>query len=135
MDCRVRDRAGVLFAEPMRVEWTAVPAEQDRQQPVNQSVLLEAARMLAERARMVALAANRKGEFEQAARDLDAAIQQIKALGLDDLLVKELIDQLQGEKHVFARDLSAMDRKARHFASYSMAYSREGGRARKRGDK
>ncbi len=135
VDCRVRDRDGVLFAEPMRVEWSAVPAEQDRQQPVNHIVLLEAARMLAERARVVALAANRKGEFEQASLALDAAIHQISKLGADEAVVKELIEQLQGEKQVFAHDLSAVDRKSRHFASYSLAFSREGGKARRRGER
>ena len=131
----MRDRGGVLFAEPMRVEWSAVPAEQDRQQPVNHIVLLEAARMLAERARVIALAANRKGEFEQASLALDAAIHQISKLGADEAVVKELIEQLQGEKHVFAHDLSAIDRKSRHFASYSLAFSREGGKARRRGER
>ena len=122
----------MLFAEPMRVEWSAVPAEQDRHQPVNHIVLLEAARMIAERARVVALAANRKGEFEHAGVALDVAIQQIGALGIDDPVVRELVEQLHSEKNVFASDLSAIDRKARHFASYALAYSREGGRARKR---
>jgi hypothetical protein len=125
----------VLFAGPMRVEWSAVPAAQDRQQPVNHVVLVEAARMLAERARSLALAANRSSDFERAGLALDAAIQQLGALGIDDPIVNELIEQLQGEKHVFASDLSAIDRKARHFASYAVAYSREGGRARKRGGK
>ena len=119
----------------MRVEWSAVSAEQDRQQPVNHIVLLEAARMLAERARVVALAANRKGEFEHASLALDAAIQQISKLGADEAIVKELIEQLQGEKHVFAHDLSASDRKSRHFASYSLAFSREGGKARKKSER
>ena len=132
VDCRVRDRGGVLFAEPMRVEWSAVPAERDRQQPVNRAVLLEVARMLAERARVVALAANRKGEFKQAGLALDAAIQQIRTLGADQAAVQEIIDQLQGETQVFAEDLSPIDRKARHFASYALAYSREGGKARRR---
>ena len=135
VDCLVRDRGGVLFAEPMRVEWSAVPAEQDRQQPVNQVVLVEAARMLAERARSLALAANRNSDFDRAGLALDAAIQQLGALGIDDPIVKDLIEQLQGEKDVFASGLSAIDRKARHFASYAVAYSREGGRARKRGGK
>ena len=130
VDCRVRDRGGVLFAAPMRVEWSAVPGEQDRTQPVNHAVLLEAARMLAERARIVALAANRNGEFQQAVLALDAAIQQIRELGVHEAVVNELIEQLQGEKQVFAHDLSPIDRKARHFASYSLAFSRESGKAR-----
>jgi len=132
VDCRVRDRGGVLFAQPMRVAWSAVAAQQDRQQPVNHAVLVEVARMLAERARTLSLAANRKSDFEQAGLALDAAIQQIGALGIDDPVVKELVEQLHSEKGVFASDLSAIDRKARHFASYALAYSREGGRARKR---
>jgi hypothetical protein len=66
---------------------------------------------------------------------LDAAIQHLSALSIDDPFVKELIEQLLGEKDVFAAELTPMHRKARHFASYSMAYSREGGKARKSGGK
>ena len=135
VDCRVTDRGGVLFAEPMKVEWTAVAADKHQQQPVNQIVLLEVARMLAEGARVQALGANRKGEYEHASRALDAAANQIAQLGLDDDVAQAIVQQLLGEKHVFASHMDAMERKARHFASYSISNSREAGRARKRGDR
>jgi hypothetical protein len=51
VDCRVYDREAVLHPEPMRVKWTAAPAEQERSQPVNRDVVLAVARMLAEGAR------------------------------------------------------------------------------------
>jgi len=50
----------------MQVDSTAVPAERDRQQPVNRDVLLEVARMLAECERMRAVWANCRGGFNDA---------------------------------------------------------------------
>jgi Ca-activated chloride channel family protein len=135
VNCRVTDRGQVLFPEPMLVEWTAVPADQDRQQPANHAVLTEVARMLAERARVQALGANRKGDYQHASLALDTAAGQIGQLGMDDEVVQAIVQPLLGEKDVFASHMDPMERKSRHFASYGVAYSREAGKARKRGDK
>ncbi|MCC7178208.1 MAG: VWA domain-containing protein [Acidobacteria bacterium] len=132
VDCRVADREAVLHHEPMRVEWTAVGAEADRAQPVNRDVVLAVARMLAEGARVQALAANRRGEFRDAGAALHDAAAQIDRLGGDDTAVQAIARLLVDEERVFARRMDPMERKARHFASYQVAYSREEGKARKR---
>ena len=131
--CRVADREGVLVTAPMPVDWTAVPAEQDREQPVNRDVLLAVARMLGEGARMQALSANRRGGFDDAGRALRQAAEQIDKLGIEDEGVQAIASLLQREEGAFTRHMAAKDMKARHFAAYAATYSREpGGRARKR---
>lgn len=132
MDCRVVDREAVLHHEPMRVEWTAAGGEADRAQPVNRGVVLAAARMLAERARVQALAANRRGMFEDAGAALHDAAAQIDRLGGDDTAVQAVARLLLDEEMAFARRMAPMEMKARHFASYQAAYSREEGKARRR---
>lgn len=132
VDCRVQDREGVLHPEPMRVEWTAAPAEQERSQPVNRDVVLAVARMLAEGARVQALAANRRGMFKEAGLALQDAAQQIDRLGGDDSAVQAIARLLVDEEVAFARHMAPMELKARRFASYQAAYSREEGKARKR---
>jgi hypothetical protein len=133
LQCRVADREGGLVNAAMQVDWTAVPAEQDKQQPVNRDVLLEVARMLAECARGEALSANRRGGFDDAGRMLRRAAVQIGQLGIDDEAVRAVAELLLKEEGVFARHMAAKDMKARHFASYATAYSREpGGQSRKR---
>lgn len=131
VDCRVVDREAVLHHEPMHVEWTAVPAEQDRAQPVNRDVVLAVARMLAEGARAQALAANRRGMFKDAGAALHDAASQIDQLG-DDSAVQAVARLLLDEEVAFARHMDPVEMKARHFASYQAAYSREEGKARRR---
>ncbi len=131
--CRVTDREGVLVSAPMQVDWTAVTADRDRQQPVNRDVLLEVARMLAEGARMQAMAANRRGGFADAGLALRDAATRIERLGIEDEAVQAVAELLLKEEVAFTRHMAARDLKARHFASYAALHSREpGGRARKR---
>ena len=131
--CRVRDRDGVLVPAPMQVDWRVVSPEQDRQQPVNREVVLEVARMLAEAAREQALAANRRGGFDSAGQALRVAAHQIEALAADDESAQAIARVLLDEEDRFMSRMSAVEMKARHFASYSLSHSREpGGRAKKR---
>lgn len=131
--CRVTDREGVLVSAPMQVDWTAVTADQDRQQPVNRDVLLEVARMLAEGARMQAMSANRRGGFVDAGQALRQAVEQIEQLGIEDAAVQAVAELLLKDEVAFTRHMAAPDMKARHFASYAALHSREpGGRARRR---
>jgi Ca-activated chloride channel family protein len=132
VDCRVRDREATLHPEPMRVEWTTVAAEHERNQPVNRDVVLAVARMLAEGARAQALAANRRGMFTEASLALHDVAGQIDRLGGDDSAVQALARVLLDEEGTFARRMDPMELKMRHFASYQVAYSREEGKARKR---
>jgi Ca-activated chloride channel homolog len=132
VDCRVYDREAVLHPEPMRVKWTAAPAEQERSQPVNRDVVLAVARMLAEGARAQALAANRRGMFKEAGLALQDAAQQIDRLGGDDSAVQAIARLLLDEEVAFVRHMDPMELKKRHFASYLAARSRDEGKARKR---
>jgi len=131
--CRVRDRHGAMVPQPLQVDWSAVPADQDRRQPVDREVVLAAARMLAEAARARALALNRKGSFADAAGVLREAARQIAELGGDDEAVRAVGDLLLREEDEFAQHMDARAMKSRHMASYAVAYSRQPeGRARKR---
>jgi Ca-activated chloride channel homolog len=131
--CRVADRDSVLLPAPMQVDWTAVAADQDKEQPVNRDVLLAVARMLADGARMQALSANRRSGFDDAGRALRQAAEQIDKLGIEDEGVQAIASLLVREEGAFTRHMAAKDLKARHFAGYAATYSREpGGRASKR---
>ena len=132
VQCRVSDRDHVLFAEPVPVAWRSVPAVEDASQTVNRKVRLAVASMLAERARANALAANRHGDLEAAKRILRQMVDDLRAMAPGDQGVLALIDQLHHDEMEFGEMMSPMARKERHFAAYSMAYSREtGGTARR----
>jgi len=124
VQCRVSDRDHVLFAEPMTVDWrVAAPADNDAQ-PVNHAVVLAAATQLAERARAMALAANRRGAFDEAQRILHEMMDTLRALAPGDQAVGAVIAQLQQDEAEFAEAMSPMALKQRHFASHAVAYSR-----------
>ena len=132
LQCRVSDRDGVLPALPMQVDWAAVSEEQDRDQPVNRDVIVAVARMLAEGARLLALSENRKGGYGDARRALGSVAEQIRRLG-DDTAIREVADLLAHEEGAFSQAMAAKEMKARHYAAYKAAYSRDpGGSARKR---
>ena len=89
--------------------------------------------MLADGARTWALAANRRGGFDEAGHALKLAADRIGHLGVEDEQVQAVAELLMQESGVFARQMAPRDMKARHFAAYAATYSREpGGRARKR---
>ncbi len=131
--CRVTDREGVLINTPMQVDWTAVPTDQDRQQPISPVVVLAAARMLAETARMEAMAANRRGDLAEAGLILRGAAARIEQLAGEDEPVRAVAALLRSDEAAFTQHMAESDRKARHFATYAVLHSRApGGRARKR---
>ena len=132
IQCRVDDRGHVLNPTPIGVSWRAVAAAEDAAQPVNVAVRLAVATMLAGRARSAALSANRRGDLDGAKRILREMIDDLRALAPGDADVMLLIDQLHHDEMEFGEMMSPMARKERHFAAYSMAYSRErGGTARR----
>ncbi len=133
VQCRVSDRDHVLFAEPVSVAWRSVSAVEDASQTVNREVRLAVASMLAERARANALAANRRGDLETARRILRQVVDDLRAMAPGDKGVLALIDQLHHDEMEFGELMSPMAMKARHFASYRVAHSREeGGTARRK---
>ncbi len=133
VQCRVRDRGQVLVSEPMPVTWRAVPAVEDAGQTVNRDVRLAVASMLAQRARDLALVANRRGDFADAKRILRQMVDDLRAMAPGDKGVLALIDQLHHDELEFGEMMSPLAMKARHFAAYRIAHSREeGGTARRK---
>jgi Ca-activated chloride channel family protein len=131
--CRLVDRAGKLFPQPMLVEWTTVDTETNAAQPVNASVLVAVAEQMVARAQARALEANRKHRLEEAAEILSRAIGELRALGTGIQGIDVLIAQLEDDKPQFERVMETMDAKARHFVSYNQARGRDSeGKARRR---
>jgi Ca-activated chloride channel family protein len=130
---RLADRDGVLFPQPLPIEWQAVDEAANTAQPVNAAVIVEVARLMAERARAAALEANRRGDFAGAAAILKTAAADLRAVGAGIREVDALASELEGEQVEFNHPLAPLAMKARHFASYSHARSRgPAGKARKR---
>jgi Ca-activated chloride channel homolog len=133
VDCRVTDRDGVLFSDPMRVEWRAAHPIEEARQPVNHAVLIRVAEVLAERARATALAANRRGEFQEARHVIRNMIQHLRGLAAGSPQIQAIVAQLEEDERAMAQPMEPLARKSRHFASHAVAYSREAdGKARRR---
>lgn len=131
--CRVIDRERVLHPAPIAVTWRAVPAVEDNAQAVNHVVRLALATLLADRARVMALDANRREDFDEARRTLRVVVDDLRAMAPGDKAVLAIIDRLHHDELEFSEMMSPMARKARHFAAYSSAQSREeGGTARRK---
>ena len=118
--CRLTDRDHVLFGQPMFVDWAVVPVAENDAQPVNQAVLLAVATMLAERARGHALAANRRGAYDDARRILDEAVATLQVLAPHDVAVQRLIATLEHDRDEFAEPMSPVAMKQKHFAAYKI---------------
>lgn len=132
VDCRVTDRDGVLYQEPMRMEWRATGADANEQQPVNQAVLAAVAEVLAERARATALSANRRGNYENARSVLRDIIKHLKAIAPGNEQVLAIINRLRQDEKEMGEQMDVMALKSHHFASYSRTQSRdETGKARR----
>jgi hypothetical protein len=132
VSARLADRDHALFAQPMTIDWRAVDADANAAQPVNTDVLIQAGRLIAERARAAALDANRRGDYQEAARILKAAAASLRVLapGLREL--EALAAELEAEEPDYAVHMAPLALKARHFASYNQSVSRsETGRARR----
>lgn len=130
--CRVHDRDGVLPSMPMQVDWTAVSPDENRQQPVNRTLLLEVARMVAEAARLEALDANRRGQFTAAREAIHAAADRIAGLDSDDPDITRVAAELRMDEHAFVQHMAPLEAKSRRYLAYQRACSREDGKARRR---
>jgi Ca-activated chloride channel family protein len=124
-DCRLADRAGKLFPQPMRVEWTAVAAAEDAAQPVSAAVLIAAADLIATRARSEALEANRRGRLDDAGAILKAAAAHLRAIGNGIAEIGRIADELDRERDVMAMPMDAMALKVAYFQSYASSRGRD----------
>jgi len=131
--CRLSDRDQALVPLPLVVDWRVVaPAESDAQ-PVNEQVLVEVARHLAEQAKAMALAANRQGHYDDARRILHDMAATLRRLAPGNAEVARLAHGLEGEREFFQSAMAPLDMKRRHFAALMVAESRDPeGKARRR---
>lgn len=133
VDCRVTDRDGRLHREPIRVEWRAADTIETERQPVNYAVLVTVAGILADRARATALAANRRGQFEEARRVIRDIVEHLLGLAPGNREVLAIIDTLRREELELGHAMAPTLLKARHYASYVAERSRDAdGKARRR---
>lgn len=133
--CRLRDRGGVLFDQPLFVDWAVVSLDDDLAQLVNLDVVRAFAAALVARGQASALAHNRRGAFDEARRVMGEAIEMLRRLAPDDAVIGALVAQLAREREEFAHALPALEMKRRHFVSYSISNSRDiDGQARRRPD-
>ena len=129
---RLTDRDQALFPNPMPIEWRVVDTAEDAAQPVNIEVLIQVATLVAHRARALALEANRRGDFQAAAKILHTAAAELRALAPGEPRIEGLAGELEAETAEFAEPMSASEQKSHHFAQHLAAYSRvEGGKARR----
>jgi Ca-activated chloride channel family protein len=132
-DCRVADRDGQFCGHPMRVEWTAADMGANERQPVNQDVLVAVASVLADRARAMALAENRRGNFVEARRILRDMIEHLRGLAPGHEEVRQIVDRLEDLAMRARFSIDSRSRKEEHYALYLRGRSREpGGKARRR---
>ena len=133
VDCRVTGRDAALYQEPMRVEWRAADAKENERQPVNQVVLVTVADILAQRARATALAANRRGQFEEARRVIRDIVEHLLGLAPGNREILAIVDTLRREELELGHAMEPAMLKARHYASYVAERSRDAdGKARRR---
>jgi len=92
---RLAEGDEVAYGAPIEMTWTAVDAETDRTQPVNNSVVIAAATLLADRARAEALGLVRVGAYERAKRLLDRAVARIRAMASDLRDVQNMANRLE----------------------------------------
>jgi len=129
---RLVDRDRALFPQPMSVDWRVTDAAADAAQPVNVEVLIDVAKQLAERGRTAALAANRRGGFEEAAGILKKAAAAIRALGPDIRQIEAIAAGLDEQTEDFEVAMAPLAMKQAYFQSHAALTSRDSqGRSRK----
>ena len=113
---------------------TTVDAAEDASQPVNRSVLVTIAGLIAARAAGVALDQNRFAFYAEAEQRLRGAAQELRAMasGVEDVIA--IADRLDHEAALHSEAMSPMAMKARHYASYSASRGRDAsGKAKRTG--
>ena len=92
---RLADRDRVLYGAPMDVPWLVVDAAANRTQPVNRSVVVAAATLLAARARDEARALDRVGAPARAEAVRKRAVAKIRELAADMREVNAIANGLE----------------------------------------
>lgn len=130
---RLTDTSGVLFPQPMPVDFEVVDVVRDRAQPINVAVLVAVAQQISAMARELATKANRQGDFQGAGEVLARAAAEIRGLAPGTPGLERIARELEEQESHFVMAMSPMALKQSHFASYSERTSRDArGRARRR---
>lgn len=124
VSARLADKDQALFAQPMTIEWAAVDADANAVQVVNNDVLIQAGRLMAERARAGALDANRRGDYKDAARILKAGADGLRALAPGIRELEALAAELEADEQKHGTPMDPMAMKLSHYASYVRGTSR-----------
>lgn len=112
---RLDDRDGALPKEPRIQTWIRVSTEQAGAQIVDTEVIRPAAALDAARTRRVALELNRAGQRKESAARLAEVAAHVRGYAAGDPESLAQADRLDAEKDDYAREMSAMGMKGRHF--------------------
>jgi serine/threonine protein kinase len=109
------DRDGALSKEPWTLAWTRVTQEPLRAEVVDLEVLRPAAALDAARARRIALELNQNGRWQESASRLAEAANRLRGYAEGDPEILAEADRLDAEKADYARQMSSLGAKERHF--------------------
>jgi Ca-activated chloride channel family protein len=132
---RAIDRDGAFAAAGVgdaRLTWAWADDAANDAQPRDAEVDRAVARQYAARARQRAIRSNKSHEYGDAQWQLAATAKRIRKYAGRDPELRALVAELEGESQRFAAPMSMPDLKRAHFASASVARSRDAmGRARR----
>ncbi len=114
-----------LDGEMERLTWTYADDRTNDAQARDRDVDRAVARQFAARARQEAVQHNRQHDFVLAQKILKGTAKRIGKYADGDPMLRELVVELEGESHRFAREMAPRFLKEAHFASANMARSRD----------
>jgi Ca-activated chloride channel homolog len=125
---RVADRDGAFAAgqpaAPVTVAWRYADHAANDAQPRDRSVDRIVARLFAERARQEAVALNRGGKYDEAAKVIDGVRRRVAAYAGSDPELQGVVALLAEEKPAYAAAMPEMARKQAHYAASMSLRSR-----------
>ena len=119
---RLADRDGAFAAAeptaaPVTVAWRYADHAANDTQPRDRSVDRVVARLFAERARQEAVALNRAGRYDEAAKTIDGVRRRVAAYAGSDAELQGVAQELAEQKPAYAAAMPEMARKQAHFAA------------------
>jgi Ca-activated chloride channel homolog len=125
---RVADRDGAFAARqsvsPVTVAWRYADHAANDTQPRDRAVDLVVARLFAERARQEAVAFNRAGRYDEAAKVIDGVRRRVAAYAGSDPELQGVVALLAEEKPVYAAAMPEMTRRRAYYAASTNLRSR-----------
>jgi Ca-activated chloride channel family protein len=126
---RVGDRDGAFAAAepdgtPVTVAWRYADHAANDTQARDRDVDRIVARLLAEHARQEAVALNRAGRYDEAAKTIDGVRRRIAAYAGSDPELQGVVNELEEQKPAYAAAMPELMRKQTHFAASASLRSR-----------